>query len=55
MQPDEVVLIRVHDTASDGQARLSFHSAFENPLASPDGPPRESVEVRALVFFPPDV
>jgi hypothetical protein len=53
-QPDEVILIRVHDSADDGRARLSFHTSFENPLAPPDAPPRESIEVRALVFFPPE-
>jgi hypothetical protein len=53
MPPDEVVLIRVHDSAEDGRARLSFHTSFENPLAQ-GAPPRESIEVRALVFFPPD-
>jgi len=52
MQTDEVVLIRVHDSANDGRARLSFHTSFDNPLAS-GAPPRESIEVRALVFFPP--
>lgn len=51
MQPDEAVLIRVHDSADDGRARLSFHTSFDNPLAS-GAPPRESIEVRALVFFP---
>ena len=53
-QPDEVILIRVHDSANDGRARLSFHTSFENPLAPADAPPRESIEVRALVFFPPN-
>jgi hypothetical protein len=52
MQPDEVVLIRVHDSADDGRARLSFHTAFDNPRAQ-GAAPRESIEVRALVFFPP--
>jgi hypothetical protein len=52
-QPDEVILIRVHDSAVDGRARLSFHTSFENPLAPADAPPRESIEVRTLVFFPP--
>ncbi len=52
MQPDEVLLIRVHDSANDGRARLSFHTSFENPLAA-GAPPRESIEVRTLVFFPP--
>jgi toxin ParE1/3/4 len=35
-----------------GRARLSFHTSFENPL-TPGAPPRESIEVRTLVFFPP--
>lgn len=51
-QTDEVLLIRVHDSANDGRARLSFHTSFDNPL-TPDAPPRESIEVRTLVFFPP--
>jgi hypothetical protein len=50
-QPDEALLIRVHDSADDGRARLSFHTSFENPLA-PNAPPRESIEVRCLVFYP---
>jgi hypothetical protein len=52
MQPDEVALIRVHDSADDGRARLSFHTSFDNPLAR-GAPPRESIEVRTLVFYPP--
>jgi hypothetical protein len=51
MQRNEVLLIRIHDSAADGRARLSFHTSFENPLA-PGAPPRESIEVRTLVFFP---
>jgi hypothetical protein len=38
----------VHDSADDGRARL--HNSFDNALAT-DAPPRESIEVRALVFF----
>jgi len=49
-QTDEVLFIRVHDSSNDGRARLSFHTSFENPL-TPDAPPRESIEVRTLVFF----
>jgi hypothetical protein len=49
-QRDEVLLIRVHDNADDGRARLSFHTSFENPLAL-GAPPRESIEVRTLVFY----
>lgn len=53
MQADEALLIRIHDSANDGRARLSFHTSFDNPLAT-SAPPRESIEVRALVFFPPE-
>jgi hypothetical protein len=52
MQTDEVLFIRVHDSANDGRARLSFHTSFDNPLAL-GAPPRESIEVRTLVFFSP--
>ncbi|MBV8792475.1 MAG: methyltransferase [Pseudolabrys sp.] len=52
MRTDEALLIRIHDSANDGRARLSFHTSFENPLAA-GAPPRQSIEVRALVFFPP--
>ncbi len=52
MQPDEAILIRVHDSADDGRARLSFHTSFDNPLAA-GAPPRESIEARCLVFYPP--
>ena len=51
-QTDEALLIRIHDSANDGRARLSFHTSFENPL-TPGAPPRESIEVRTLVFYPP--
>jgi hypothetical protein len=51
-QTDEALLIRIHDSATDGRARLSFHTSFENPKAI-GAPPRESIEVRTLVFFPP--
>jgi hypothetical protein len=51
MRPDEVLLIKCHDSASDGRARLSFHTAFADPTTPADAPPRESIELRTLVFF----
>ena len=51
MTPDEVVLIKCHDTARDGRARLSFHSAFKDPNAPADAPPRQSIEIRTIAFF----
>jgi len=51
MQADEFVLIRCFDSARAGAARFSAHGAFDDPQTPPDAPPRESIEVRALVFF----
>ena len=51
MQADEAVLIRCFDSALDGAQRFSAHGAFEDPRTPPDAPPRESIEVRTLVFF----
>ena len=51
MQPDEVVLIRCFDSARSGAARFSAHGAFDDPTTPPDAPPRQSIEVRTLVFF----
>ncbi len=51
MQADEVVLIRCFDSARSGAARFSAHGAFDDPQTPDDAPPRQSIEVRALVFF----
>lgn len=54
MQPDEALLLKCYDSATDGRARFTAHSAFSNPSAPADAAPRESIEARTLVFFPPD-
>jgi hypothetical protein len=51
MGVDEALLIKTFDSATDGRARRSVHTAFDNSLASPDAPPRESIESRLLIFF----
>ncbi len=51
MTAEEALLIKTFDAATDGRARRSIHTAFDNPLAPPDAPPRESIESRLLVFF----
>jgi hypothetical protein len=53
MQADEAVLIRCYDSSLDGAARFSAHTGFDDPTSPPDAPPRESLEVRMLVFFQP--
>jgi hypothetical protein len=51
MRRDEALLIKCFDSATDGRARLSVHSAFEDPTTQPDAPPRESIEIRAFAFY----
>ncbi|KAJ6525832.1 hypothetical protein DFH09DRAFT_1046339 [Mycena vulgaris] len=50
--PDELILIKCADSLRDGSVALfTPHSAFEDP-ATPEGTlPRESIEIRALVFY----
>ena len=50
MQPDEVLLLKCYDNATDGRTRLSPHTAFVDPRVDPASPPRQSIELRALVF-----
>ena len=51
MTPDEVVLLKIYDSAGDGIARLTAHSAFEDPTSPADALPRKSIELRAVVLF----
>jgi hypothetical protein len=50
MQPDEALLLKCYDSATDGRARFAPHTAFDDPTAPADVLPRESIEMRALVF-----
>jgi hypothetical protein len=51
MSAEEVVLIKCFDSARDGRARISVHTAFEDPSTPADAPARESIEVRSFLFF----
>ncbi len=51
MRPDEALLIKTYDSATDGRARFTIHTSFEDPGAPADAPPRESLETRCFVFF----
>ena len=52
MQPDEALLLKCYDSAA-GRARFTAHTAFDDPTSPPDAAPRESIEIRAFVFFTP--
>jgi hypothetical protein len=50
-RPDEVTLIKCYDSVTaPGVARRIPHSAFADPSQA-DKEPRESIEVRTLVFY----
>ncbi|KAL6241140.1 hypothetical protein RBB50_012044 [Rhinocladiella similis] len=57
MSPDEVLFLKCFDSISQnvgGTKGLSDgtpHTAFVDPQTSPDAPGRQSIEVRALVFY----
>ncbi len=51
MRRDEAIVFKTYDSATDGRARFTAHAAFDDPATPPNAPPRESIEVRALVFF----
>lgn len=51
MTRNEAMVFKVFDSATDGRARFTAHSAFVDPTSPADAGPRESIEIRALVFF----
>jgi hypothetical protein len=52
MTTNEVLLLKCFDSMRDGRARLTAHSAFDLPAPPANAQARQSIEVRALVFFP---
>jgi hypothetical protein len=50
MQADEGLLLKCYDSMTDGRARFAPHSAFTDPTTPPDAAPRESIELRTLIF-----
>ncbi len=54
MERNEAILLKCYDSKDDGRARFTAHTSFEDPNSPPNAAPRESIEVRALVFWPPE-
>jgi hypothetical protein len=50
MTSDEALLLKCYDSATDGRTRFGPHTAFVDPTTPKDAAPRESIELRALVF-----
>ena len=51
MARDEALVFKVFDSATDGRARFTAHSAFVDPTSPPNAAPRESIEARTIAFF----
>ena len=51
MTPTEALVFKVFDTDADAGVRFTAHSAFDDPTTPPGARLRESIELRALVFF----
>jgi hypothetical protein len=50
MTADQALLLKCYDSATDGRARFAAHTAFVDPTTPADALPRESIELRTLVF-----
>eukprot|EP00929_Paragymnodinium_shiwhaense_P077406 TRINITY_DN39854_c0_g1_i2.p1 TRINITY_DN39854_c0_g1~~TRINITY_DN39854_c0_g1_i2.p1 ORF type:complete len:371 (-),score=63.20 TRINITY_DN39854_c0_g1_i2:260-1372(-) len=53
MQPGDTLVFKQFDSAVDS-AGYVLHTAFVDPTSPCDAPPRQSVDVRSLVFFDAD-
>ncbi|HEV7822716.1 MAG TPA: CmcJ/NvfI family oxidoreductase, partial [Burkholderiales bacterium] len=51
MTRNEALVFKVFDSARDGRARFTAHTAFKDPATPSGAPPRQSIEARALAFF----
>ncbi|KAK1227411.1 hypothetical protein PQX77_009596 [Marasmius sp. AFHP31] len=52
LTPEEIILIKCYDSIEDGSvAVLTPHTAFEDPTTPAGTLPRQSIELRALVFY----
>ena len=55
MRADEVLLLKCFDSRDDGAvSRFAPHTAFTDPTAPQDAPPRESIELRTFLIFGED-
>ncbi|WP_052049564.1 CmcJ/NvfI family oxidoreductase [Leptolyngbya sp. KIOST-1] len=51
MERHEALAFKCFDSSLSGVARFTAHTAFTDPTTGLTAPPRESIEVRALVFY----
>jgi hypothetical protein len=51
MRRDEALVFKTDESLTDGSARWTAHTSFTDPTSPENARPRESIEIRALVFF----
>jgi hypothetical protein len=51
MRREEALVFKVYDSQTEGVARWTAHTAFDDPTTPPNARPRESIEIRTLAFF----
>ena len=51
LEPDEILLLKTFDSATDGRARYMPHTAFVDPATVPGTEKRQSIESRVLAFW----
>ncbi len=54
MNRDEALVFKVFDSKTDGRARFTAHTSFEDPNTPDNAAPRESIEMRTIAFFEDD-
>jgi hypothetical protein len=47
----EMVLLKCYDSLTDGTARWTAHGSFKDPEEVTNSTPRESIEIRSMLFF----
>jgi hypothetical protein len=51
MRRDEALVFKVYDSNTDGRARFTPHTSFDDPNTPAGAPARQRIEVRAFAFF----
>ena len=51
MARNEAIVFKTFDSATDGRARFTAHTSFDDPTSPAGAPGRESIEMRTLAFF----
>ena len=51
MESKHAILLKTYDSETDGRARFTGHSAFEDPNSPASPQQRESIKIRTMAFF----